>query len=344
MKIVKEFSNGDRVLRCMTHAGRFHSDEIFGAVLLSKIAWIRNMKMELIRTLDLSNIQDDVIVFDTGRGKFDHHQPGGNGTHINGVPYSSFGLLWNEFGMEYLNSDNLMFDLELPSFFNQDSMDLMTRVFERFGEYFVSCIDAGDNGYNEKISHIFPIQNLFAALNPAWFCSPQYGDMNKFSEALVDENLAFERAVNDLAQILFDVILRSVISEVLAESVINMGIAEFETRSSADRYIILPYDMPWQEMVVKYNQTATRKINYVIYPSRRGGFSIKGVPVEIGSFKVECPFPERWRGKVDGDLQQETGLKDVTFCHNTGFTAAAKTLDVAIMLANLSTHMVQIAF
>lgn len=44
------------------------------------------------------------IVFDIGRGKYDHHQRDSR-IRENGVPYAAFGLLWEELGAEILGEE-----------------------------------------------------------------------------------------------------------------------------------------------------------------------------------------------------------------------------------------------
>ena len=51
---------------CITHAGKFHADEVFGAVMLEKIYG----KINLIRVTEVNeNEVEDKIVFDIGRWK-----------------------------------------------------------------------------------------------------------------------------------------------------------------------------------------------------------------------------------------------------------------------------------
>lgn len=79
----------------ITHNGTFHSDEVFSTVFLLKLASSYSLEEPLIQVGDIvlekskqylklcrtSNISGDIkgIVYDVGHGKFDHHQPGGNG-------------------------------------------------------------------------------------------------------------------------------------------------------------------------------------------------------------------------------------------------------------------------
>ncbi len=59
----------------------------------------------MIRTRDLEVINKADIVIDVGgeynadTGRFDHHQRGGAGERENGIPYSSFGLIWQKYGL-----------------------------------------------------------------------------------------------------------------------------------------------------------------------------------------------------------------------------------------------------
>ena len=76
-----------------THAGVFHSDDVFGAALLRII----NPGIEIRRTFKVS---DDIksetdLIFDIGGGRFDHHFNGAP-EREGGVKYSSFGLFWRE--------------------------------------------------------------------------------------------------------------------------------------------------------------------------------------------------------------------------------------------------------
>ena len=87
---------------CVTHGGKFHSDEIFATVILSKI--LTNIK--LIRVNEVTDSMRESIanklVYDIGGGEFDHHQAGGNGQRDNGVKYASCGLIWKSYGKKYL--------------------------------------------------------------------------------------------------------------------------------------------------------------------------------------------------------------------------------------------------
>ncbi len=60
---------------------------------------------------------------------------------------------------------------------------------------------------------------------------------------------------------------------------------------------------------------------YVIYPSNRGGYAAKGVPISAGTVKLKKPFPISWVEKLPPYL---------SFCHTSRFLIKANTLNEAI--------------
>ena len=83
VKITKNINEANLI----THDSKFHPDDIFSTVLLSKI--IKNPV--LYRT---SNVPENTnaIIYDVGFGKFDHHGPNAK-MRTEKIKYCSFGLL-----------------------------------------------------------------------------------------------------------------------------------------------------------------------------------------------------------------------------------------------------------
>ena len=98
------FTNRPEEANAITHAGKFHADDVFAIVLLEKLKG--NLVIYRVDQLLDENIPSETIVFDIGYGDFDHHQKTGNGYHESNdvskkaIPYAAFGLLWKRFGME----------------------------------------------------------------------------------------------------------------------------------------------------------------------------------------------------------------------------------------------------
>lgn len=118
-----------------THGGKFHADDVFSSALLLYI----NPEIHIIRG---NKVPDDFegIVFDIGRGLFDHHQKDSR-IRENGVPYAAFGLLWEVLGKEILGEE----------------------LAVRFDESFVQPLDNNDNTGEKN-----ELATLIGNFNPSW--------------------------------------------------------------------------------------------------------------------------------------------------------------------------------
>lgn len=118
----------------LTHAGKFHADDVFSAALLRLIY----PDIQFQRVFSVPE-DFDGLVFDIGWGKFDHHQSGAP-VRENGVPYAAFGLLWREYGSQLVGEEA-----------------------QRFDEHFIQPLDLEDN---TGCGH--PLAAAIAAFNPCW--------------------------------------------------------------------------------------------------------------------------------------------------------------------------------
>lgn len=78
--------------KAFTHSGKFHADDVFSSALLLYL----NPEITITRGSKVPEGYDG-IVFDIGRGEYDHHQKDSR-IRENGVPYAAFGLLWERLG------------------------------------------------------------------------------------------------------------------------------------------------------------------------------------------------------------------------------------------------------
>lgn len=118
-----------------THSGKFHADDVFSAALLLYL----NPEITIIRG---NKVPDDYkgLVFDIGRGQYDHHQKDSR-VRENGVPYAAFGLLWEALGAEILGAE----------------------LAEKFDESFVQPLDNNDNTGEKN-----ELATLIGNFNPGW--------------------------------------------------------------------------------------------------------------------------------------------------------------------------------
>lgn len=133
-----------------THNGNFHADDVFSIAALKCIF----PSFKLIRTRNLALISKADIVIDVGgeydadAGRFDHHQRGGAGERENGIPFSSFGLIWQKYGLEICQG-------------NQD-------VANAVDSGLVSIIDAVDCGHVEGVYDGISLSQTISMFNPTW--------------------------------------------------------------------------------------------------------------------------------------------------------------------------------
>ena len=133
MELLEEIKKKDA--KAFTHGGKFHADDVFSSALLLYI------NPEIVISRGNKVPEDfDGIVFDIGRGRYDHHQKDSR-VRENGVSYAAFGLLWEELGKEILGEE----------------------LAEKFDEAFVQPLDNNDNTGEKN-----ELATLIGNFNPPW--------------------------------------------------------------------------------------------------------------------------------------------------------------------------------
>ncbi len=281
-----------------THAGVFHADDVFSTVLLGQMF---DIVLARVNHVPLHNV--NCIVYDIGLGKFDHHQPTA-ALRPSGNKYASFGLLWKHYGMKYLTENNGC------------TQEIANIAFNIIDKMLVEGVDAIDNGQVERSSQGFQIMSVsgaISAFNPNW-------------DSYEDNDVAFMRAVK-FAEIIFNNTVESAISKACVKEEVDKAIESSGSIMELDKF------MPWEQFLFESTNENAPNILYVIYPSNRGGYHIKAVPDAFGSFGMRKAFPKSWAGKRNEDLENESGVLNVTFCHTERFLCAAKTKEAAWKLA-----------
>lgn len=77
---------------------------------------------------------------------------------------------------------------------------------------------------------------------------------------------------------------------------------------------------------------------YTIFPDSTNAWRISCVPISPGSFKSRKPLPLEWRGLMDKELENITGVKDVKFVHSQGFIGGGLTFESCLKLALLAVN------
>lgn len=145
-----------------THNGKFHADDVFGVSLLKQLY----PDATVVRSRDESVLDSADIVLDVGgrynpaEGRFDHHQRDA-GERSNGILYSAFGLLWQEYGLQFCEGD--------------------ASVFRRIDSRLVEGIDAVDNGQeiytlNDYGTKPFDLSSVLDLFNPISSTDEEFED------------------------------------------------------------------------------------------------------------------------------------------------------------------------
>lgn len=289
----------------ITHGGVFHADEVLATVILSKVLG----DITVLRTFRVpENLSNDVIVYDIGFGRFDHHQKGGNGARENGVPYAAVGLIWKEYGHK------LVEDTANP--------ELVWSLIDRD---LIQGVDATDNGAisvpkTESNGHVvrnMSFSSIISSFNPTW-------------DSEEDPDEAFIKAVK-FAEIVFENTLKNATAKAKAQEIVDEAIEK-----SQDHIMVLDRFVPWQEFIFASENPKAAEVQFVVFPSNRGGFNWQCVPDALGSFGQRKTVPSEWRGLSGENLQRVTGVPTANFCHSAGFLGSAETFEDAYALAKLA--------
>ena len=284
----------------ITHNNKFHPDDVFSTVFLSK--YIENPVLYRIGVGEVN--YQNAIVYDVGFGKFDHHGVDAKYRPNSNLKYCSFGLLWTEYGKDYLSKNNYEYIEEL---------------YNAIEEKLVKQIDGIDNGIFPEIKaeySLLDLDHIIDLFNPTW------------EEKDVDTDEYFLRALNT-AEIIFDNLIKSEYAKIKATKKVLNCIDNVK-----DNILILDEYLPYQEAVFTSTNPKAKEIKIVILPSNRGGYNIKPITVSKDSKELLINFPKKLFGLHDEELAKVSGIKTARFVHLTGFLASAETLDDAILLAN----------
>ena len=101
--------------------------------------------------------------------------------------------------------------------------------------------------------------------------------------------------------------------------------------------LILDEYLPYQESLL--TSPKGKDIKLVIYPTNRGGYGVKTVPISLTDKNSRVYFPKNWGGLTNEDLEKVAGIKGATFCHINRFLLTAKDLDSALELAKLTINI-----
>lgn len=285
-------------MKIVVHDGSFHADDVFTVASLKRLY----PDAEIIRTRDEKLIaKGDIVadvggVYDADKNRFDHHQFGGAGARVNGIPYAAVGLVWKKFGEQIAGG-------------KEEALIIENRL--------IAAIDGPDNGValseGFKFKETLPYNPgaMVEAFNPTW----------REDESL--EDTYFMDAVSVASKILEREIIRA------NDAVVGYQQIRTAYETAIDkRVIILDKSYPWSDVAYTFPE-----LLFVIVPDADRW---KVRTVSDGVFRNRKDFPASWAGLRDADLAKVTGVSDALFCHNKRFIAVAQSKQGALALAKLA--------
>ena len=289
MKLVTKITDAKYV----THNGTMHADEVFATAFLD--LYKKDIEVIRVSTVEKDKLQPDAIVYDIGRGKFDHHGQEVE-TRENGIKYSSFGLLFREFGRDFLKKRNI---------------EEIEEAFTMIEKELIEGIDAIDNGMFPEITSTYKVKTISDVIK---LFNPSYGSNQTESEQFI-------KAV-ELAKTILEELISNVSGKLKAKKIILDKIKN-ETKD----YLELEEFLPYEETILK--EEAGNHLLFVMYPSNRGGYGIKTIKKSLEDKTDRLQFPESWAGLEKEELEKVSGIKNIEFCHSGRFLVTCKTKEAA---------------
>lgn len=286
----------------VTHNGSFHPDDVLAVATVT--LYLGEKNYEIIRTRDLDIIKKADWVLDVGgesnpsKKRFDHHQIDVIGRE-NGIPYSSFGLIWNELGEKLCGSKAIAKSIEERLVFPIDAADNQMTVCSPVHE-----------GLNP-----FVFFDVISTFEPAWESEENY-------------HVGFCRSVSFARRLLRRMIARGKGLETM-RSLIK------ETYKKAENKELLIFDKPiYRDEVADYKDTKIFVSPVLGFGEGNNNWMVVAVPKKNGSLTNRAIFPKEWGGLSDRELEDISGIEGAVFCHKELYIFVTKTKKAALKAAS----------
>ena len=319
-----------------THSGTFHADEVLATFLLkflpeyNKSIIIRTRNYDILDKCDI--VVDVGSKFDPKLKRFDHHMKeffevfDKNEEKIKDIKLSSAGLVW-----KYLGKDILIYILKGNNLYEQNKEHL-DEIIKKIYLNFICMVDAKDNGINAFPSNIEPkyidntgFSSRIARLNPEW------------NSENVDVNSRFKKAWDLAEDEFYYQLMHFANSYFIAYDIVENSIQKSIENKNYD-YIILNQYCPWKEILFEIEKKLKieGKIKFVLLENQNHEFVVNTVPISLGNFEFRKGIVKSWRGLREKELEEKSGLKQMTFVHASGFICFTKSLETALKVIEKS--------
>lgn len=342
-------------MKLITHNGKFHTDEVFGAALLTYLI----PDLEIIRTRDKKAISDAIedfnsIVIDVGKvynpnkDAFDHHQESFNVNYFGtrgGINMSSCGLVWKHFSWEIvekmlqecfskkivittaqedLDNDSSLGENDLGEYDTYDIPDIdYTKVINRFYNEVVLHIDANDNGV-KHIKNLDSVRYNYRNLVTLENVIGGYNGKNVGDDK--EQLVRFKQAMKVCGEFFFNK-LHSILRNEIEYS---KHVCEFEEifNGSIGEWLYIGNDQLNYSMYIN-GFDPEKRIKFIIV-KKKGEYRIHTRRVRSGDFDIVAKIIK------EDDAKKLVGDQEVVFVHRAQFVGACKTLEAAGVVCEAS--------
>jgi len=339
-------------MKLVTHNGKFHTDEVFGAAMLSYLY----PNIEIIRTRDMRIISkafddNNTIVIDVGliynpqKDAYDHHQASFNTSYYGGrrgINMSSCGLVWKHFSWEIVDkmlrdcfSTKLIItkeDIEDDSDLSEDEEGTeyikdypnvdTDKICNCFYNEVVIHIDANDNGVKhiknpESVQYNYKktvtIENIIGSYNG------NDGDNEK-------QMIQFKQAMKVCEEFLFNRLYSIIKNEIEYGKYLKEFEAAFIERMN-DEWIYIENEKMNYSLYLN-NYDPQKNIKFIIV-KKKGEYRIHTRRIKGGEFAVVAP--------IINEIEARNIVRDkLIFVHRAQFVGACKTLETSISICDAS--------
>ena len=352
--------------KIITHEGMFHTDDVFATAILKDI-FPEYMKLsdgekmryvEYIRSRDnkvLGNARksESEMLVDVGgqndseNVNFDHHQEGGAGARENGIEYASAGLVWKQYGKEWIkyidtytrmagkNTDavpgkDIVKNIENSTGVSQETPNLSEQeidiVWNQIDKNYVQYIDSNDTGQLNGITYSFAdgheveggqfaLAEIVRLANVD--CHDGRSQYKRFSETVE----TFRNMTLGMVNKYIDVV----------EAVRNFDPSKCEFSNEGKTVVINEMVLPQVAAYLLNNKPEFKDVQFYGAVNNKKEYSISAAAVSEGSRRYRNPnkIPQELRlGNNSKAINEVLGIEDgVIFVHNAGFLASCKNLE-----------------
>ena len=298
-----------------THSGKFHCDDVFAYAVLRLAlglraagedhVLVRTRKPEAIAAADI--VWDVGTVYDAAARRFDHHQRGAP-ERPDGTPFSSAGLVWQEYGVAAVAA---MLPEEARGFAEGIAAELDGSLILRIDE-----VDNGVSASGPVRDDNLGLAALAGDFNPTWD-SPEAEGPDAGTAAFVAAS-AFAEGI-----------LRRRVEGMRARRAAEAIVLAAHRAGADPQILVLDRGMPWKGAVFTHGLP----VLFCVSPASNGNWMLDTMPPEPGSFAQRMPLPADWAGLQAEELAARSGVADAVFVHLRRFVGAARTREGAVEMA-----------